>query len=109
MHIRGNLDRAMSALGVSLQCVAYVNNFSAMRALIRRGVGAGILSPAEAMAELQSGEFAFIRFADGQVASSQLSLVTASHPSVSASRLAERLVGTMNEMAAYALPEAQAL
>lgn len=101
MQIRGNLDRALAAVGGGLHCIAYVNNFAAMRALIRRGVGAGILTPAEAMAELQSGEFVFVRFADGQMAPSTLSLVTVSHPSVSASRLAERLVKTMNDMAGY--------
>ncbi|MGV8951035.1 MAG: LysR substrate-binding domain-containing protein, partial [Cypionkella sp.] len=105
MQIRGNLDRALASLGLSLHTIALVNNFSAMRALIRAGLGIGILTPAEALAELQSGEFIFIPFLDKAIATSQLSLVTVSHPSVTASRLAERIVSEMNAMLLFGIPQ----
>lgn len=105
MQIRGNLDRALASLGLSLHSIALVNNFSAMRALIRTGLGIGILTPAEALAELQSGEFIFIPFLDKAITTSQLSLVTASHPSVTASRLAERIVAEMNAMIEFGTPQ----
>lgn len=98
MQIRQNIEYALQKQDITLNPVATANNFSVIRALVKRGIGLAILTQAEAQMELRSGEFVFVPFADKTLEPTLLSLVTSSHPSVTASRFTERLVAMMNDM-----------
>lgn len=98
MQIRQNIENALQKQDITLNPVATANNFSVIRALVKRKMGLAILTQAEAQMELRSGEFAFVPFADKALEPTLLSLVTSSHPSITATRFTERLVAMMNDM-----------
>lgn len=99
LRIRGSLDAALSALGIGLQPIANVNNFSLMKAMVAGGVGIAVITRAEVLWEIRSGTMKFIPFSDTEIAKLSLSLVTASHPSPAAVKLARAIVCAMEEMA----------
>lgn len=96
--IRGHLDAVVGARGLELNPVAVTNNFALMRSMLFKGVGVPVLTRAEVLSELRAKRLVFVPFADKGLASANLSLVTPSHPSAAASKLARSLVRAMDEM-----------
>jgi len=99
LRIRGSIDTALSALGVSLPTVATVNNFGLMKAMVMRGLGLAVITRAEVSWEIRAGTIKFIPFSDPEVAKLSLSLVTPSHPSPAAMTLSRAIAEAMDEMA----------
>lgn len=96
--IRNAIDAALAATGATFNSIAVSNNFSLMREMVLQGLGVAVLTRAEILSEIRKGKLAFVPFADPEVARSSLSLVTPSHPSAAASRLARAIVAAMDEM-----------
>lgn len=99
LRIRGSIDLALAALGLTLQTVATVNNFGLMKAMVTRGIGLAVISRAEILWEIRAGAIKFIPLSDPEIAKLSLSLVTPSHPSPAAMKLSRLIAGAMDEMA----------
>ncbi|HWK68081.1 MAG TPA: LysR family transcriptional regulator [Rhizobiaceae bacterium] len=97
--IRNSIDAALSTLGVTLNPVAASTNFAMTKAMIFNGIGIGLLTRAEILAEIRSSRLAFVPLLDPEIARSALSLVTSSSPSTAAAKLSRIIVRAMNEMA----------
>lgn len=96
--IRKSVDMALASAGVVLNPVTACNNFSFMKAMVFRRIGVALLTRAEILSEIRSGQLVFIPLSDSEVEPSSLSLVTMSHPSSAAMRLAGTIVRAMNDM-----------
>ncbi|MEO4001866.1 LysR family transcriptional regulator [Mesorhizobium sp. CAU 1732] len=99
LRIRGSLDAALAANGVTLQAIATSNNFGLMKAMVASGLGAAVLTRAEVLSEIRSGVMRFIPFSDSELVKLSLSLVTPSHPSSATLKLSRAIVVAMDEMA----------
>ncbi|MGO4838248.1 LysR substrate-binding domain-containing protein, partial [Rhizobiaceae sp. 2RAB30] len=71
--IRNSIDAALSATGVTFNPVAGSNNFAMMKAMIFKGIGIGLLTRAEILAEIRGGRLAFVPFSDPEINRSTLS------------------------------------
>lgn len=96
--ISNSVNSALSATGVTLSPVAASNNFNITKSMIFRGIGLGLLTRAEILAETRDGRLAFVPLTDPEIKPSSLSLVTSSHPSTAAAKLARSIVQVMTEM-----------
>ncbi|MGN6772391.1 MAG: LysR family transcriptional regulator [Rhizobiaceae bacterium] len=96
--IRNALDAALAATGVTLNAIAVSNNFALMKEMVFQRLGVAVLTRAEILSEIRKRKLAFVPFSDPEVAKSSFSLVTPSHPSSAASRLARAIVAAMDEM-----------
>jgi DNA-binding transcriptional LysR family regulator len=96
--IRNSIDTALASIGIVLDPVAACNNFAFMKAMVFRRIGLALLTRAEILSEIRSGQLVFIPLSDSEVEPSSLSLVTMSHPSSAAMRLAGAIVRAMNDM-----------
>ncbi|MDN2581182.1 LysR family transcriptional regulator [Aquibium sp. ELW1220] len=99
LRIRTCMDAALAATGVTLHPVATCNNFNLMKALVMQRVGVAVLTCAEVLSERRAGTLVFLPFADTEIAKLSLSLVTPSHPSSAALKMARGIVSAMEEMA----------
>jgi DNA-binding transcriptional LysR family regulator len=96
--IRNSIDTALTSAGIALNPVAACNNFAFMKAMVFRRIGVALLTRAEILSEIRSGQLVFIPLSDSEIKPSSLSLVTTSHPSSAAMRVLGTIVRAMNDM-----------
>ena len=98
ISLRTLFDQAWAkTVGGSPRIVAVSNSISMVKALVKAGVGLGVLTEFDVLSEIRDGEMVFLTLSDPHISISDLSVLTASGRllSVPASLFLQHLAGAM--------------
>lgn len=99
ISLRAVLDQAWAKNGAGApNYVSVTSSISAIKSLVTAGLGVGMLTAIDAMAEISAGEFVFVPLAGKHIPLSVLSVISASDRtlSVPASLMVQQLSNAMN-------------